>query len=77
MSSKSIDKNILEIHNKVDRKKKYLSLKDLVVPFSEFGGPSKELFIYFGGEKIPFNERHPVYQAILKNEFAKSIRDLI
>ncbi len=48
-----------------------VSLKKLIIPFSEFG--KSERYIYLGFERIPFRERHPIYQTILKNEFADVI----
>ena len=39
------------------------------VPFSNVGNTIVQTYIYFGNEKIPFNRRHPEYQAILINEF--------
>ena len=70
MSSKTSDKKIQEIP--VIELDAPLSLRDIMIPFSHFSKPEK--CIYYGNEKIPFNQRHPVYQAIFKREFAKDIK---
>jgi hypothetical protein len=70
MSSKTSDKKFQEIP--VIELDVPLSLKDIMIPFSHFSKPEK--YIYFGNEKIPFNQRHPIYQAIFKTEFAKDIK---
>lgn len=73
MSSKTSDKKFQEIPAiELDSP---LSLRDILIPFSHFTKP--EEYIYFGHEKIPFNQRHPVYQAILKGEFSKEIKIFI
>jgi len=47
-------------------------VKTLILPFSLLPG-KKEEFIYTGGEKIPFRERHPVYQELFLGEFTINI----
>jgi hypothetical protein len=49
-----------------------LKLKTFIIPYSKFSKTEK--FIYYGYEKIPFHERHPVYQTLLKKEFADGIK---
>ena len=74
MSLKSVDKGVFDINERDDIFEEFFSLKDLVISFSEVFGSEKPQHIYSGSEKIPFKKRHPVYQAILKKEFAKTIR---
>jgi len=71
MSSKLLNKKFEDIVEEEPVKKPF-DLKEFVIPFSEFGKSVK--YIYFGFEKIPFKERHPVYQRILMNEFARTIK---
>ena len=77
MSSGSVEKT----HNIING---YKSLEDdsidydkVIIPFSEFGKTIKPSFIHDGIEEIGFNERHPVYQTILKNEFANEMKDFM
>ena len=74
MSSKSVDKGVLDINDSDDIFEEFFSLNDLVISFSEIFGSEKPQHIYIGNEKIPFKKRHPIYQAIFKKEFAKTIR---
>jgi len=70
MSSKTLEKKTEDpIETKVISEP--ISLKNFIIPFSEFG--KSERYIYLGFERIPFRERHPIYQTILKNEFADVI----
>ncbi|MFX1500760.1 MAG: hypothetical protein ACFFDH_07325 [Promethearchaeota archaeon] len=71
MISKTLDKKFEEIIEE-DIIKQPINLKKFIIPFSEFGRSEK--YIYFGTEKIPFRERDPTYQMILKNEFTKAIK---
>lgn len=66
MSSKSIDKKIVEIDEFKDEE--YFDLKRVMVPFS-LVFLKDEQFIYDGTEKIPFSKRDPLYKKILNNEF--------
>ncbi len=66
MSSKSIDKKIVEIDEFKDEE--YFDLKRVMVPFS-LVFLKDEQFIYDGKEKIPFSKRDPLYKKILNNEF--------
>jgi hypothetical protein len=43
-------------------------VKNVIIPFSSIFG-DQERYIYSGEEMIPFKKRHPLYQAILLNEF--------
>ena len=66
MSSKSIDKKIVEIDEFKDEE--YFDLKRVIVPFS-LVFLKDEQFIYDGTEKIPFSKRDTLYKKILNNEF--------
>jgi len=35
---------------------------------------NKEKYIYVGTEKITFQERHPVFQMVLREEFRDAVR---
>jgi len=72
MSSESIKKRFVEIEYEEDD----FSLKRIIIPFSLFF-LKNERFIYDGSERIPFNERDPLYKTILLQEFSSSIRKLI
>ncbi|UCC20138.1 MAG: hypothetical protein JSV62_02320 [Promethearchaeota archaeon] len=69
MSSKSLDKKQKEIQ--IINLEEPLRLRNFIIPFSKFSNPEK--YIYYGYEKIPFHERHPIYQVILRNEFVKNL----
>jgi len=73
MSSKALEKKIEEVIDEDDIKKP-VNMKELVISFSDF--IKSKYFIYYGNEKIPFNKRHSIYQAILRNEFMDAIREL-
>jgi len=72
MSSESIKKRFVEIEYEEDD----FSLKRIIIPFSLFF-LKNERFIYDGSERIPFNERDPLYKTILLQEFSSGIRKLI
>ena len=44
-------------------------LSKIVIPFSEVLGTSNVPDVYMGHEKIPFEKRYPLYQAIMRQEF--------
>lgn len=69
MSSKTLDKKLQEIP--ILKLEEPIKVKNLIIPFSKFSKPEK--YIYYGHERIPFKKRHPIYQAILRNEFVNSI----
>ena len=71
MSSKTLEKKSEDI-TEAENISEPVSLKKFIIPFSEFG--KSEHYIYLGFERIPFRERHPIYQKILKNEFADVIK---
>ena len=70
MSSKTLEKKSEDVIE-TEIISEPVSLKKFIIPFSEFG--KSERYIYFGSERIPFREKHPMYQTILKNEFADLI----
>ncbi len=72
MSFRTLDKKIDDIIDE-DIITQPINLKRFIIPFSEFG--KSEKYIYLGFEKIPFKDRHPVYQLILKNEFVKALKE--
>ncbi|MFX0029013.1 MAG: hypothetical protein ACFE8B_07380 [Candidatus Hermodarchaeota archaeon] len=44
-------------------------VEQIIIPFSEISSQVKEEYIYIGDEKIPFKERHPVFQTLMLSEF--------
>jgi hypothetical protein len=66
MSSKTLEKKSEDLIE-VESISEPVSLRKFIIPFSHFS--KSESYIYFGFERIPFRERHPIYQKILKNEF--------
>ncbi|MFX0005440.1 MAG: hypothetical protein ACFFA7_06245 [Promethearchaeota archaeon] len=73
MSSKSTNKKYQKIP--VQDLPEPLKLNNVIIPFSKFS--NSEDFIYYGHEKIPFSERHPVYQTLLIIEFAHEFKKYI
>ncbi len=51
-------------------------LSKIIIPFSEIMKDSHVPDVYAGYEKIPFKKRYPLYQNIMKQEFADAIRVL-
>jgi len=49
-------------------------LSKIVIPFSEVLGTSNIPDVYIGHEKIPFEKREPLYQTIMRQEFAGALR---
>jgi len=47
-------------------------LSRIIIPFSEVMKNSHVPDVYAGYEKIPFEKRYPLYQAIMKQEFDNS-----
>ena len=77
MSSKTSDKKYQKIVEPEITIEKPSNLKKAVFSFSQVFSSSNITYIYTGEEKIPFKERHPVYQALLKSEFRDVIREFI
>ena len=51
-------------------------LSKIIIPFSKVLGNSHVPDVYTGYEKIPFEKRYPLYQTIMMQEFADTIRVL-
>ena len=74
MSSKISEKKYKDIDKFEITQDKIVNLKTAVLSFSQLSGLPSTAFIYTGREKIPFNDTHPVYQTILRHEFADAIK---
>ena len=51
-----------------------LVLTKILVPFSEILKSTSVPDIYSGYEKIPFEQRDPLYKSIMRQEFANAMR---
>lgn len=51
-------------------------LSKIIIPFSEVMRDSHVPDVYVGYEKIPFEKRYPLYQAIMRQEFAEAMKAL-
>ncbi|MFW9897273.1 MAG: hypothetical protein ACFFD7_15830 [Candidatus Thorarchaeota archaeon] len=60
-----------EILRKIDVKEKF-DISRIVIPFSKIFKSNKQIDVYSGKEKIPFQERDREYKMILKQEFANN-----
>lgn len=50
-----------------------IDFNKIIIPFSDFGKSTKVLYIHDGIEiAIKFNGTHPIFQAIMLNEFTES-----
>jgi len=67
MSSKLEKKKYEDVLDYGILKEDPLNLKSAILSYTNFGKAEK--FIYDGHEKMPFHERHLLYQSILRNEF--------
>jgi len=76
MSSRSLDKNFGEKPTREVESDGIVRLGSLVIPFSRMHSVTKEEFIYTGHERMPFINRHPAYQLILRSEFIGTPRRL-
>ncbi len=47
----------------------YPDISEAVIAFSNLGSKNECKLIYYGHEKIPFNERNPTYRKIFIHEF--------
>ena len=74
MSSKILEKKHQDITRLEITEEKVINLKKAVISFSQLSGVPQNEFIYTGKEKILFNDTHPVYQTILRHEFADAIK---
>lgn len=50
-------------------------LSQMFIPFSRLLDKNIESDIYTGEEKIPFEQRHPIYKALLRIEFEDDFRE--
>lgn len=51
-------------------------LSKLIVPFSEVMGSPSVPDVYIGHEKIPFEKLYPLYQTIMRQEFADAMKTI-
>ena len=73
MSSQSVEKEYQFVHIYEFYEDESTSLKNIIIPFSEFGTSKKPKYVYNGKEELPFKERHPLFKQILLNEFNEEI----
>jgi hypothetical protein len=76
MSSGSIEKD-KEEHFLMERNREKplkLILSEIIIPFSSVIEQQSYPYIYEGDEKIPFQQRHPIYKAMMKIEFEEALR---
>ena len=52
-------------------------LSKIIIPFSDIMGAKNAPDVYFGYEKIPFEQRDPVYKSMIRQEFADAARSII
>ncbi|MFX1477353.1 MAG: hypothetical protein ACFFCI_04405 [Promethearchaeota archaeon] len=69
MSSKTINKNIVEIEDEDELEEIFLDISKLVIPFSVIFNISHEPDIYTGTELIPFEQKESEFKEILICEF--------
>ncbi len=77
MSSKTVKKKAHSIPGKKIDVEKPINFRNIVINFSEFSKSEKLGHIYFGDEKIPFQERHHIYQSIIRKEFTNTVKEFI
>jgi hypothetical protein len=71
MSLKSIGKKYSSSNKQAISKTEPIIFPEIIIPFSEFGKSKNNPDLYDSSEKIPFNRKDPIFQAIFKNEFAE------
>jgi len=71
MSSQSVEKKVIVFPCYNAYKEDSINFNEIVIPFSNVGKPKVSMYIYKGGENIEFNERHPIFQKLLLDEFAE------
>ncbi|MFX1487658.1 MAG: hypothetical protein ACFFBI_00805 [Promethearchaeota archaeon] len=69
MSSKIVNKNIVEIEDKDELEEIFPDISKLVIPFSVIFKISHEPDIYTGTELIPFEQKDSEFKKILICEF--------
>lgn len=62
----------IEIHS--DLELEYI-LSQMIISFTNFLDKKHEPDIYTGVEKIPFEQRHPIYKALMRTEFEDEIKN--
>jgi len=75
LSSKPVKKKTLSLPGKNIEVEKPVNFRNITINFAEFTKSEKLGYIYFGDEKIPFRERHLLYQSIIRNEFTNAIKE--
>jgi len=75
LSSKPVKKKTLSLPGKNIEVEKPVNFRNITINFAEFSKAEKLGYIYFGDEKIPFRERHLLYQSIIRNEFTNAIKE--
>lgn len=75
MSSQTVEKKVIIFPNDGTDKEDSINFNDIIIPFSDLGRSKSPSYLYNGDEDINFNERHPVYQKLLLDEFAEKICD--
>ncbi len=75
--SKAFDKKDYKnelIQTKEVKSKRPLDFKKAVISFSKVSPNQRIEYIYLGHEKMSFRMRHPTYQILFRNEFARTLR---
>ncbi|MFX1588772.1 MAG: hypothetical protein ACFFC1_11495 [Promethearchaeota archaeon] len=75
MSSGTAQKERTDLINiQLENEKSFTEIiSDISIPFSEILKGEEPNFIYSGSEKMRFNERHPIFKALLKIEFEEAV----
>ena len=55
----------------VNNLEREINISQLIIPFSKAFESNKPMDIYSGNENIPFKEKEPEFQMILRQEFSK------
>lgn len=69
MSSQTVQKKVIIFPYYKPYKEDSINFNEILIPFSNFGKSNIPEYIYKGDEIIRFNERHPIYQKLLLDEF--------
>ena len=72
--SSGITEKEKEIEIKIEIELEYI-LSQMIIPFTNFLDNKHEPDIYSGQETIPFEQRHPIFKALMRTEFEDEIRD--
>jgi len=71
MSSQTVEKKVIIFPSDDTNNENSINFDEIIIPFSNFGNSPSPEFIYNGNENMKFKRRHPLYKAILLNEFYK------